>query len=251
MRERACGTSALIAGQISLQKYSTASTFGSQSMAPTKVMRGAEAASGIGSRGIQAGGIGAILREIDSSGDDGNAIGIHPLHHDGAIVGGDGNHMLELADYGTLVAEHLAEFHAVDHLFCRVARSGGMAAPDFAFHVVLEEDAGDVEASGKVDRRVQEVADGDIEALLAEPVLELLLDLSVSEAADRIWRMSPKMSQIVERARGSRGYALTGADGHRAGQLALQLALVVRVGRSSIVGVKRELMPRGQISQDV
>src|SRR5208282_994466 len=175
----------------------------------------------------------------------------HPLHHDGAIVCGDGNHMLELADYGTLVAEHLPEFHAVDHFFGRIARSGGMAAPDFAFHVVLEEHAGDVEASGKVDRRVQEVADGNIEALLAEPVLELLLDLSISEAADRVRRLGPEMSQIVESARGSREYALTGADGHRSGQLPLQLSLVVRVGRSSIVGVKRKLMPRGQISQDV
>ena len=139
--------------------------------------------------------------------------------------------MLEFADYGALVAEHLPEFHAVDHLFCRVARSGGMAAPDFAFDVVLEEHAGDVEASGKVDRRIQEVADGDIEALLAEPVLELLLDLSVSEAADRIGRLGPEMSQIVESARGSREFALAGADGHRAGQLPLQFALVVRVGR--------------------
>src|ERR1700682_2152767 len=49
MRNRACGTSALIEGQTSLQKYSTPSTFGSQSMAPTKVTTGADAASELGS----------------------------------------------------------------------------------------------------------------------------------------------------------------------------------------------------------
>src|SRR5260370_11035867 len=50
MRKRAWGTSALIEGQISPQKYSTPSTFGSQSMAPTKVMRGADAARGLGAK---------------------------------------------------------------------------------------------------------------------------------------------------------------------------------------------------------
>src|SRR5208282_4204103 len=59
MRKRACGISALIAGQISLQKYSTASTFGSQSMAPTKVMRGADDASGFGSEVVGAEVVGA------------------------------------------------------------------------------------------------------------------------------------------------------------------------------------------------
>src|SRR6267378_1525593 len=159
--------------------------------------------------------------------------------------------MLELADCGALVAEHLPEFHAVHHLFCGIARSGGVAAPDFAFHVVLEQHTWDAETSGKVDRSIQEIADGDIEAPLAEPGLDLLLDFGMSKAADRIRRLGPEMSQIIEAARGSRKFALAGTDGHRAGQLLLQIALVVRVGRSSIVGIKRKLMPRGQISQDV
>ena len=196
-------------------------------------------------------GIRLILREIDAGGDDGNAVAIHPPRHEGAIVFGDGNHMLELADGGALVAKHLPEFHAVHHVFCGIARGGRVPAPDFAFHVVLEQHTWDAETSGKVDRGIQEIADGDIEAPLAEPGLELFLDRSVSEAADRIRRLGTEMSQIVESARGSRKFALAGADGHRAGQLLLQIALVVGVGRSSIVGIKRKLMPRGQGSQDV
>ena len=189
--------------------------------------------------------------EIDTSGDDGYAVAIDPPSHEGAIVFGDGNHMLELADGGALVAEHLPEFHAVHHLFCGIARGGGVSAPNFAFHVVLEQHTWDAETSGKVDRSIQEIAHGDIEAPLAEPGLELFLDRSVSKAADCIRRLGPEMSQIIEAARSSRKFALAGANGYRAGQLLLQIALVVRVGRSSIVGIKRKLMPRGQVSQDV
>src|ERR1700686_245929 len=159
--------------------------------------------------------------------------------------------MLKLADRGALVAEHLPEFHAVHHLFCRIARGSGMAAPDFAFHIVLEQHTWDAETSGKVDRGIQEVADGDIETPLAKPGLELLLDFGVSEAADRLRRLGGEMSQRVDSARSSRKFALAGAHGHRAGQLLLQIAFVVWVGCSSIVGIKRKLMPRGQISQDV
>ena len=90
-----------------------------------------------------------------------------------------------------------------------------------------------------------------VEAPLAEPGLELLLDRSVSEAADRIRRLGAEMSQIVEAARGACKFAFAGANDHRAGQLLLQIALVVGVGRSSIVRVKRQLVPRGQISQYV
>src|ERR1700675_1281899 len=194
---------------------------------------------------------GAIVCEIDAGGDDGNTVAIHPPRHEGTIVFGDGNHMLELADYGALVAEHLPEFHAVHHLFCGIARSGGVAAPDFAFHVVLEQHTWDAETSGKVDRGIQEIADGDIETPFAEPGLELLLDFGVSKAADRIRRLGAEMSQIVETARGSRKFAPAGANCHRAGQLLLQIELVVWVGRSSIVRIKRKLMPRGQVSQDV
>ena len=82
-----------------------------------------------------------ILREIDASGDDGNAVAIHPLRHKGAIVFGDGNHMLKLADRGALVGS-IFEIHAVHHLFCRIARGSGMAAPDFAFHIVLNRHLG-------------------------------------------------------------------------------------------------------------
>src|SRR5882762_1228281 len=155
----------------------------------------------------------AIVCEIDAGGDDGNAVAIHPARHKGTIVFGDGNHMLELADCGALVAEHLPEFHAVHHLFCGIARGGGVAAPDFAFHVVLEQHTWDAETSGKVDRSIQEIAHGDFEASLAEPGLELLLDRSVSETADRIWRRGAEMSQIVEAAHGSREFALAGANG--------------------------------------
>src|SRR5208282_3093832 len=52
-----------------------------------------------------------------------------------------------------------------------------------------------------------------------------------------------------EPAHNSRKFALTGTDGHRTGQLPLQLALVVQVGGSSIVRVERKLMSRGQVSQ--
>src|SRR6202171_2567923 len=159
--------------------------------------------------------------------------------------------MLELADGGALVAKHLPEFHAVHHVFCGIARGGRVPAPDFAFHIVLEQHTWDAETPGKVDRGIQKIADGDIETLLAKPGLELFLDRSVSEAADRIRRLGTEMSQIVESARGSCKFALPGADGHRAGQLLLQITLVVGVGRSSIVGIKRKLVPRGQISQDV
>src|SRR6202140_2089508 len=200
---------------------------------------------------IGCGRIRAILREIDAGGDDGNAIAVHPARHEGAIIFGDGNHMLELADGGALVAKHLPEFHTVHHLFCGIARGRGVPAPDFALHVVLEQHTWDAKTPGKVDRGIQEIADGDIEAPLAEPGLELLLDRSVGKAADRIWRLGAEMSQIVEAAPGSRKFALAGADGHRAGQLLLEIALVVWVGRSSIVGIKRKLMPCGQVSQDV
>src|SRR5258706_141332 len=95
--------------------------------------------------------------------------------------------------------------------------------------IVLEQHTWDAETSGKVDRSIQEIAHGDIEAPLAEPGLELFLDRSVSKAADCIRRLGPEMSQIIEAARSSRKFALAGANGYRAGQLLLQIALVVRV----------------------
>jgi hypothetical protein len=129
--------------------------------------------------------------------------------------------MLELADNSALVAEHLPELHGVHHFFCRIARHGGVAAPDFAFHIVLEEHAWDAEFSGKVDRGIQEIANRNVKTLFAEPGLDLFLDFRVSEAADRIRRLSAKMSQIVEATRCSRKLALAGVDGHGAGQFFL------------------------------
>src|SRR5208282_799683 len=126
-----------------------------------------------------------------------------------------------------------------------------MAAPDFTFHVVLEEHAGKVEAPGKIDGGIEEVADGDIEALVAVPSVDLLLDCGVGKTADRIGRVGAEMREIVDAPCRSRKFGFTGANGHGAGQLALQLTLVVGVGRSSIVGVERKLMASGQISQDV
>ena len=194
---------------------------------------------------------GAILREIDSGRNDGNAVAIHPLRHEGAIVFGNGDDVLELANCGALIAEHFSKFRGVDHFLHWIARGIGMAAPDFAFHIVLEEHAGSGETSGEVDGGIEEVANGNVEPLLAEPGLDFFPDFGVSEAADGIGRVGAEMRQIVEAARGSREFAFAGADGHRAGQLPPQLALIVSVGRSSIVRVERKLMPRGQISQDV
>src|SRR5438105_9018773 len=123
----------------------------------------------------------AQVREIDSGGGGGIAVASRPHRQEGAIVFEDGNYMLELADGGALVAEHLAKFHSVHHFFCGIARGGGVPAPDFAFDVVLEQHTWDAETSGKVDRSIQEIAHGDIEAPLAEPGLELFLDRSVSK----------------------------------------------------------------------
>ena len=84
--------------------------------------------------------------------------------------------MLKSADRGTLVGQHFSEFQAIHHFLDRVLGSVSMAAPDFTFHVVLKEDAGQVESWRKIYCSVQKIADGYIKTLLAKPGLNALLD---------------------------------------------------------------------------
>src|ERR1700676_2643356 len=95
---------------------------------------------------------------------------------------------------------------------------------------------------GKIDRCIQEIADGHIEALLSKPGLDLLPRWRIRKPAHRIGRFSGKMTKIVEGARGPGKFPLASANGHRAWQLTLQLALIIGVGCPSVIRVERKLM---------
>ena len=192
-----------------------------------------------------------VLRQIDSGRNDGNAIAIHPLHHERAIILRDRNHMLKSTHRAPLVTQHLAKFHAVYHLFGWVACGFGMTPPNFTLHVVLEQHARNVQTSWKIHCRIQKIAHRNVKAPLAEPCPKLLLHSFIRKTADRVGWLCTDMPEIVEAARRARQFLLTGTHGNGSGQLPLQLALVVRVRLSSIVGVERQLMPQRQISQHV
>ena len=79
------------------------------------------------------------LAEIYARRNNCDAVGIDPTAHQRTVMLGDGNDVIEVSDGLALVSEHLAKFQSIHLTFDRMGFGVGVATPDFAFDVVLEE----------------------------------------------------------------------------------------------------------------
>src|SRR5205823_1235169 len=95
------------------------------------------------------------------------------------------------------VGEHLPVFHFVHRPFQRIGFGKRMPAPDFAFYVVLKENARNCQLLGKIYRRVEEVADRNINSSGVKRMFDELAYRRTGKPTDGIWSFLRHMPEII------------------------------------------------------
>src|SRR5690349_4026943 len=96
-----------------------------------------------------------------------------------------------------LVAKHLCCFEFVDHAVDQICFVASLSFPKRRLDVVLEQYRRRLKLSWKIQRRSEEIAHGDIKAIIVEQSRDLVLNLARCEFRYRVRRCPCKPPQII------------------------------------------------------
>ena len=192
-----------------------------------------------------------ILLRINPGRDDGDgAVRIHRQHLL-AIVFGDGNHVMELAQCVALVTPHFPSFEAIGKALRRICFRRCHTLPQGGLYVVLEKHRRRGEILREVQRRGKKIANRYVELFFIEPSGHGRLHGSVREFTYGKGRRLEQAAQVMQRLRDGASIRGCCVDGLCPGQFALDFRFVGRVALPAVIGEQGYFVIAGKMAENV
>src|SRR5437763_4977567 len=150
--------------------------------------------------------------------------------------------MAKFSDDVALVGAHLGEFQLVDEFLQGISLGGGMAPPNFAFDIVLEQHSWNRELGGKIYSGIKKIAYHNVEGFVFKPIIDSRLHFGRGEAAYGIGSGFQEVKQVAECS----GRSVPATHTNGIGEMLPHVAFILGVRFAAVVREECQLLVGGE-----